>query len=136
MNKVIPLLILIFGVGIVGTNEAVASYDCDGYDMSLGTTLLCFVQEIHRQNYEIKQQNEEILEKLDWTNCAILNKRTTAYCGGSVINNEVIIGDSKCKLYEKIYKLESHKIQKILEEALFFTSCDYRDYVEENNYND
>lgn len=73
MNVKIIFTSLIIGLGLIGVSTAFAANlleECDGNWIPQIT--LCYVVKIYHQN-------EQIIEKLDWNNCAIQNKSSFEY---------------------------------------------------------
>lgn len=82
MNKYILLLIVLLII-LISTGYAFADTDevqCNDNWATL-IKLLCWVEEIH-------EQNNEIIDKLDWNNCAMKYKMTKGYYGATGVLNE------------------------------------------------
>ena len=64
-----------FGLFSIGTVFADNTEECDEINW-IPTSTLCYAKKIY-------YQNEQIIEKLDWNNCVILNKATGSYVVGN-----------------------------------------------------
>jgi len=65
-------IVLLLVTFIIAFSTAPIYADGDCHDNTVHITLLCYIIMIH-------EQNQQIIEKLDWNNCVLLAKETQGY---------------------------------------------------------